>query len=790
MRKQLMALIISALTICNSILAEDILSISNIEITPGGTIDVSISLENDETYVAFQFDLVLPEGFYIYQIQTNPERVPASTTLSEKKIWNSDNTSFYRFLATAMQSEPIIGNSGDIIRLQLSSYSSIEQGELTGYFRNVKLSKADATGPTYESFQFPISVYSAIITANSYKRDYGDENPTFEYRVVGSSIEGEPAISCSASPQSPVGEYEIKIEKGTITNSSVKLVNGTLTVDKAPLTITAKSYTIMQREALPTLEATYTGFKNNETETVLTTKPTLTTTATSASEPGIYEIAVSGAEAQIYEISYIKGSLTITERPSYTLTYIVDGTTYKTLSIKEGSAITPEAEPTKEGYTFSGWSDIPETMPAHDVTVTGTFTINKYKLIYKVDGVEYKSFDIEYGATITPEADPTKEGYTFSGWSEIPETMPAHDITVTGTFSINKYKLTYIVDNVEYKTYEVEYGATITPEPAPTKEGFNFSGWSLIPGTMPAHDVTVTGSFTKGSYKLVYMVDSETYKIISYDYGAAITPEAAPTKEGYTFSGWSEIPETMPAHDVTVTGTFTINKYKLIYKVDDVEYKSLNIEYGATITPEDTPTKEGYTFSGWSEIPETMPAHDVTVSGTFSINSYKLTYMFDNEVYKEVTYEYGATIMPEVEPTKEGYTFSGWSEIPETMPAHDVTVTGIFSINSYKLTYIVDGVEYKSFDIEYGATITPEAEPTKEGYTFSGWSEIPETMPAHDVTVTGTFNLDSTGINQIMRDENGNTMIFTIDGRRVDKPQKNLNIIRMKDGTTRKVIVK
>ena len=199
----------------------------------------------------------------------------------------------------------------------------------------------------------------------------------------------------------------------------------------------------------------------------------------------------------------------------------------------------------------------------------------------------------------------------------------------------------------------------------------------------------------------------------------------------------------MPIIEYTVAGTF-----KLTYMVDNVEYKSYDIEYGATITPEPAPTKEGYTFS-----------------------------------------EYGATITPEAEPTKEGYNFSGWSEIPETMPAHDVTVTGTFSINSYKLTYVVDGVEYKSYDIEYGATITPEAEPTKEGYTFSGWSEIPATMPAHDVTVTGTFTLD-TGIEQIMSNANGDVMIFTIDGKRVDNLKKGMNVIRMKDGTTRKVVVK
>ena len=73
--------------------------------------------------------------------------------------------------------------------------------------------------------------------------------------------------------------------------------------------------------------------------------------------------------------SYFKYKVAIGEQePSYTLTYMLDGTKYKEYSFQEGENITPEPAPTKEGYTFSGWSEIPETMPAHDVTVTGSFT--------------------------------------------------------------------------------------------------------------------------------------------------------------------------------------------------------------------------------------------------------------------------------------------------------------------------------------------------------------------------------------------------------------------------------
>ena len=245
------------------------------------------------------------------------------------------------------------------------------------------------------------------------------------------------------------------------------------------------------------------------------------------------------------------------------------------------------------------------------------FVDMKYHLIYMVDGKEYKSYEIEYGASITPEKSPAKEGYTFSGWSEVPKTMPAKDVTVTGSFTINKYKLTYTVDGKEYKTSEVEYGASITPEAAPTKEGYTFSGWSDIPKTMPAKGVTVTGTFTINKYKLTYTVDGLEYKTSEVEFGASITAEAVPTKEGYTFSGWSEIPTTMPAKDVTVTGSFVVNKYKLIYMVDGEEYKTYEVEYGSSITVEADPTKEGYVFSGWSEMPSTMPAKDVTVTGTF-----------------------------------------------------------------------------------------------------------------------------------------------------------------------------
>ena len=301
----------------------------------------------------------------------------------------------------------------------------------------------------------------------------------------------------------------------------------------------------------------------------------------------------------------------------HTLTYLVDGILYTSYKLEEGDEITLEESPTKEGYTFSGWSEIPTTMPDHDLTIIGSFTINHYKLTYQVENETYKTYDMEYGATISPENSPVKEGYTFSGWTEIPETMPANDVIVTGTFTINKYKVTYMVDGIEYKTTEIEFGSSLTAETEPTKEGYTFSGWSGLPETMPANDVTITGSFTVNKYKLTYTLDDKEFKTIEVDYGTALIPEESPTKEGYTFSGWSGLPATMPANDVIVTGSFSVNKYKLIYTIDGKEYKTVEVEYGSTITPEQTPEGDYASFE-WVGVPEIMPAHDVTVTATYT----------------------------------------------------------------------------------------------------------------------------------------------------------------------------
>ena len=170
------------------------------------------------------------------------------------------------------------------------------------------------------------------VTANSYTREYGDDNPTFEYTTSGGTLNGTPRITCSATKTSSVGTYTIKIEKGSVSNNNVTYVDGTMTITKAPLTITAKSYSREEGQENPAFDVTYSGFKNGETSSVLTKRPTCSTTATTSSSPGNYDITVSGAEAKNYSFTYVNGTLTVTEKDQlgFTSNYITYSATKST----------------------------------------------------------------------------------------------------------------------------------------------------------------------------------------------------------------------------------------------------------------------------------------------------------------------------------------------------------------------------------------------------------------------------------------------------------------------------
>jgi uncharacterized repeat protein (TIGR02543 family) len=260
--------------------------------------------------------------------------------------------------------------------------------------------------------------------------------------------------------------------------------------------------------------------------------------------------------------------------------------------------------------------------------------------------------------------------------------MPAHDVVVTGAFIVNSYTLTYMVDDEVYQSFTIKYRDQITPLEAPTKKGYTFSGWtpSSLPSTMPDEDITVNGSYIPNKHTITFKVNDETF-MVETEFNAS-TASLLPKKTGYKFVPSATLAATMPDENLVVEGSWQMSVYTLTYKVDGKEHQKFEMHYGDAITLIAAPTKDGYKFSGWSEAPATMPDNDLTITGKFLTNQYTITFVIDGETYKTVTMYYGDIIIAPTVATKSGYTFSGWDNIPATMPASDITIKGSYSANN------------------------------------------------------------------------------------------------------------
>ncbi|MBE9603218.1 MBG domain-containing protein, partial [Pedobacter sp. MC2016-24] len=142
---------------------------------------------------------------------------------------------------------------------------------------------------------------------------YGDADPALTYAFAPALVGTDTFTgSLTRSPGENVGNYAIN--QNTLALSSNYVLNYTaanLSINKAALTITADNKEKFAGTANPTLTVSYSGFVNSETNAALTTQPTVSTTATTASAAGDYTITVSGAVAANYSISYVAGILKV-----------------------------------------------------------------------------------------------------------------------------------------------------------------------------------------------------------------------------------------------------------------------------------------------------------------------------------------------------------------------------------------------------------------------------------------------------------------------------------------------
>ena len=464
MKRRILQTIVALLAIVGGATAQT-LSVASVETTTGGQAELVVSANGMSGVTALQFNLALPQGVTLNESAITKGNAASDHTLSVQTTFNGD------CLIVLYHTDLGLISNGTLMRLPITVGQ--QAGSFSGSLNTVLTANTEAESHECSSVDFYITVKAPVtITADNKTMTYGDNVPTLTYKSSGATLNGTPKLSTTATKTSSVGTYPIKVEKGTVINELVTCVDGTLTIGKAPLTVGVQNVTITEGDAIPTFTLTYSGFRNNDSETnTFTTKPTATTTATSTSKPGTYPITVSGGAAQNYALTYTQGTLTITAKPVQPVTITADN---KTMTYGDN---VPTLTYKSSGATLSG-------TPKLSTTATKTSPVGTYPI------------KVEKG-TVTNEQVTYVNGTLTIG--KAPLTVGVQNVTITEGDAIPTFTLTYS----GFRNNDSETN-TFTTKPTATTTATSTSK----PGTYP---ITVSGGAAQ-NYALTYTQGTLTIK--------------------------------------------------------------------------------------------------------------------------------------------------------------------------------------------------------------------------------------------------------------------------------------
>lgn len=446
-----------------------------------------------------------------------------------------------------------------------------------------------------------------------------------------------------------------------------------------------------------------------------------------------------------------------TTKNLYDVEYYLDGNLLYTDKCLYANDINLRPEEVKEGYSFDGWYKDANytlkyqlgTMPNETLKLYGRFNQNTYKLRYIVNGEVVKTENYKFGDAVTLYTYEPGTGLKVSEWSKKLTTMPANDVDLYAVTITNLYKLKYYVDNELVLETSYGYNDKIVPYNFVPQEGYVVSSWEGLTELMPNGDLSVYATTSKGVYSITYYINGKVDKVVEYTFGDSIEKYQYLPKEGTLFLGFVDEPSVMPANDLNVYGYTSEMIFSVKYFVGDELIYTDSYCYGDIIIERGYLIKEGYKFSGWSDIPETMPANDLEIKSNFEAIDYKVYYYVNKELVDVQTYNFQDEINPLADVITDGYTFSGWSDIPKTMPSNDLYVNAALTVNTYKVNYYINDSLYKVETYNYNEEVTLE-QLTDKG--FSGWTyndEVITTLnvPSKDVNLYATISEElSTGV--------------------------------------------
>ena len=473
---------------------------------------------------------------------------------------------------------------------------------------------------------------------------------------------------------------------------------------------------------------------------------------------------------------------------TFAINYVLDGGTN---SENNPNEYVPEKlpllleNPTKSGYKFVGWYDN-ENFTGEAITEISAGTMGDVTLYAKWNALDYRiSYELN-GGTNAENPDgydvsdlpvslhaPSRTGYIFKGWYMGENRVLAIPVGTTGNVVVSaKWEpITYTIDfdtngglpTLSSIDYTIESDSFTLQEI--TKAGYTFDGW--YNGETKVTEIT-TGTY--GNMTLVAKWTADLYTI-SYDLADGVnSPENPtsytiesglitlkdPTRVGYTFVGWyngEQLVTTIDSNtleNISLTAKWTVNSYKLTFDVDG-NLTEKNFKYGESVTAIENPTKVGHTFAGWSEeLPETMPANDITVEAKWAINSYDITYDLAggvNSPENPTSYTIESGLITLKDPTRVGYTFVGWYNGEQLVTIIDSnTLENITLTAKWKITTDHEGTEVDPYSVDdalkVAGTLTKGNSTTDKYYIKGIVSEITELSTSYG---NATFKITVNG---------------------------------------------
>lgn len=457
--------------------------------------------------------------------------------------------------------------------------------------------------------------------------------------------------------------------------------------------------------------------------------------------------------------------------------------------------------PVRSGYSFLGWylnntrvSSSTRVTSTSDITLVAKWDAKKETITVDNAG---ESIDVEVDLTkplIESLPKPTKPGYTFDGWYNEDEKISNDKIlgedekvNIKAKYTANKYTITYDANEgiVSTSTKEVTFDSPYGELPIPSRDGYNFIGWftAKANGSQITDDTIVKITSKQIVYAHWSAKTDITYKVKHWKQNVGSNAESKDTTN-YTLEETEALKGTTNAsvspNTKTYEGFTAPTKETITVKADgsaEVNYYYTRKSYTLTINKDagvesvntkisyqyeeevnlSYTIKKGYTFSSITGDKTTstflMPASNVTVSISTTINTYTITYNLDGGTVSgnPTSYNVNSSDIILKNPTKTGYTFTGWTEENETDKNINVTIatgstgdkvyTAIFNPNTYTITFDSNGgnniatVLTVTYDKTYGDTLPT---PTKEGYSFDGWF----TEKTGGTQVTSTTRVD------------------------------------------------